>query len=134
MTEPTADSLRAKQERGEEITMADVPKSICELMIDVLVKFGVHAEPPRGIKPPPLVVALYEAADSYYRPEINRALKLEAYGRLEDAWTEAKTFLASIASAQSQGTQEQSDWMIEQAREGLRRAGGHDFDAVAEEA
>jgi hypothetical protein len=39
---------------------------------------------------------------------------------------EAQTFLASIASAESQGTREQTDWMIAQAREGLRRAGGHD--------
>lgn len=42
---------------------------------------------------------------------------------------EARTFLASVAGASAQGTMEQSEWMIAQAREGLRRAGGHDFDA-----
>lgn len=42
---------------------------------------------------------------------------------------QAQLFLASIASAQAQGTQEQAEWMIAQAREGLRRCGGHDFDA-----
>jgi hypothetical protein len=35
---------------------------------------------------------------------------------------EARKFLGSIASAQSQGTREQTDWMIAQAREGLRRS------------
>ena len=35
----------------------------------------------------------------------------------------ARQFLSSIATAQSQGTREQTDWMIEQAREGLERAG-----------
>jgi hypothetical protein len=40
---------------------------------------------------------------------------------------QARTFLASIASADPQN--EQAAWMVEQAREGLRRAGGHDFDA-----
>lgn len=40
----------------------------------------------------------------------------------------ARTFLASIATASSQGTKEQTDWMIATAREGLRRAGGPDLD------
>lgn len=42
---------------------------------------------------------------------------------------EAHTFLASIASAAPQRAVAQSKWMIEQAREGLRRSGGYDFDA-----
>jgi hypothetical protein len=104
--------------------MADVPKSICEVLLDVLVEFGLHVEPPRGVRPPPLVVALYKAADAYYEPVIGKALEFDQHEK-----TEARTFLASIASAQSQGTREQTDWMIAQAREGLRRAGGHDFDA-----
>lgn len=128
MSEPTPENLRAKQERGEEITMVDIPKSICEVLLDVLVEFGLHVEPPRGIKPPPLIVALYKAADAHYSPIIDKALESEEYGALWDSYTEAKTWLASIASAQSQGTREQTDWMIAQAREGLRRAGGHDFD------
>lgn len=38
----------------------------------------------------------------------------------------AHLFLESIASADAQG--EQGAWMIQQAREGLRRSGGRDFD------
>jgi hypothetical protein len=106
-------------EQSNEITMADVPPSICERLLDVLVEFGLHVEPPRGIKPPRLVVALYEATERHYAPVQDRLVR-----EAEDA----RTFLASIASAKSQGTQEQTDWMIAQAREGLRRAGGHDFD------
>jgi hypothetical protein len=55
-------------EATPEPTMADVPPSICEVLLDVLVKFGLHVPPPRGIKPPPLVVALYEAQAAYYAP------------------------------------------------------------------
>lgn len=104
-----------------EITSADVPPSICERLLDVLVEFGVHAAPPRGIKPPRMVVGLYEAAAAHYDPVI---------GLVVDQLCEARTFLASIASAQAQGTAEQSEWMIAQAREGLRRAGGHDYPGV----
>lgn len=99
--------------------MDDVPPSICERLLDVLVEFGLHAKPPRGIKPPRLVVALYEAAERHYAPVQDRLVR---------DGEEARTFLASIASAQSQGTQEQTDWMIAQAHEGLRRAGGYAFD------
>jgi hypothetical protein len=103
-----------------EVTMADAPPSVCEGLLDVLVRFGLHAEPPRGIAPPPLVVALYEAADAHYAGTREQLVE----------WlVEARTFLASIASAEAQGTREQSEWMIAQAREGLRRAKGHDFDA-----
>lgn len=42
---------------------------------------------------------------------------------------EAHTFLASIASAKPQRTVAQSKWMVGQAREGLRRSGGYDYDA-----
>jgi hypothetical protein len=125
--EPTIESLRAKQERGEDITMDYVPKSICEVLLDVLVEHGLHTPVPRGIKPPPLVVALYLAADRYEEPVRERLASWVKEAR--DSAEVATTFLASIASAQSQGTQEQTDWMIAQAREGLRRAGGHDFDA-----
>jgi hypothetical protein len=90
-----------------------IPKSICEVLLDVLVEFGLHAQPPRGIEPPPLVVALYEAAAAYYAPMET----LESRCLFE-----ARLFLASIASAQPLGTMEQSEWMIEQAREGQRRA------------
>ena len=112
-----------------EITTADVPKSICEVLLDVLVEFGIHAQLPRGIVPPKLVVALYEAADAHYQPVHAKLADWVAKARTERDI--ARTFLASIAGAQALGTQEQSEWMIAQAREGLRRSGGHDFDAAA---
>lgn len=51
---------------------------------------------------------------------------------IEQQIADARTFLASIASAKPLGTVQQSEWMIAQAREGLRRAGGHDFDQEGE--
>lgn len=98
-----------------QVSMDDAPPSICEVLLDVLVEFGLHAPPPRGIKPPPLVVALYEAAAAYYAP----MQTLESR-----CLSDAQEFLSSIASAQALGTMEQSEWMIEQAREGLLRAAG----------
>jgi hypothetical protein len=99
--EPTAESLRAKQGRREEITMADVPKSICEVLLDVLVEHGLHTPVPRGSKPPPLVVALYEFADAHEAPVRERMVGWITEAR--DACEQAQTFLASIAGAQSQG-------------------------------
>lgn len=53
----------------------------------------------------------------------------------EDRAQVARNFLHSIASAQSLGTKEQTDWMISQAQEGLRRSGeDHDLPDALEAA
>lgn len=95
------------------VTTPDDLIGFCDVLLGVLVKFGLHAPAPRGIRPPPLIVALYEAFEAHHAPMERLAAECLA---------QTTMFLESIASAKPLGTVEQSEWMIAQAKEGIRRS------------